>query len=75
MSVRPRESSDGPLASKSVSPSFSSAEKSESPSAGSIDTHVSLTSRGMIKLYGVWSVAFLATFMAGFAIATMTAIK
>jgi hypothetical protein len=29
----------------------------------------------MIKLYGVWSVAFLATFMAGFAIATMTAIK
>jgi hypothetical protein len=29
----------------------------------------------MIKLYGVWSIAFLATFQAGYAIAAMTAIK
>ena len=36
---------------------------------------VSLTSRGMVRLYGVWSVAFLATFMAGYGVASMTAIN
>lgn len=29
----------------------------------------------MLKLYGVWCIAFLATFQAGYAIAAMTAIK
>ncbi|WWC93485.1 hypothetical protein V866_000320 [Kwoniella sp. B9012] len=37
--------------------------------------HVDHLSPGMIKLYGVWSVALLATFMAGYGVASMTAIN
>ncbi|WRT68505.1 uncharacterized protein IL334_005481 [Kwoniella shivajii] len=39
------------------------------------DDHIRPFSRGMIKLYGVWSVALLATFMAGYGIGSMTAIN
>lgn len=47
------------------------------PTADAIEVPlgVDLCSRGMIKLYGVWSVAFLATYQSGYAIAAMTAIK
>ena len=34
-----------------------------------------MLSTGMLKLYGVWSVAFLATFLGGYGVSSMTAIK
>ncbi|WVQ95051.1 hypothetical protein IAU59_002143 [Kwoniella sp. CBS 9459] len=51
-----------------------SSEKPETNGRDSGD-HVCLLSKGMIKLYGVWSVAFLATFMAGYGIGSLTAIN
>ncbi|WWC90611.1 uncharacterized protein L201_005547 [Kwoniella dendrophila CBS 6074] len=39
------------------------------------EEHIDPLSPGMIKLYGVWSVALLATFMAGYGTSSMTAIN
>ncbi|WWC71471.1 uncharacterized protein I206_105429 [Kwoniella pini CBS 10737] len=44
-------------------------------SAPLVDTHVNPLSPGMIKLYGVWCVPLLATFMAGYGVSSMTAIN
>ncbi|ORY35487.1 and other transporter-domain-containing protein [Naematelia encephala] len=38
-------------------------------------SYIDLRSRGMIKLYGIWGIAFLANFMAGFGVASLTAIN
>ncbi|WWC63400.1 uncharacterized protein I303_106000 [Kwoniella dejecticola CBS 10117] len=51
------------------------AKGSTNESTSLVDAHVNPFSSGMLRLYGVWSVALLATFMAGYGVSSMTAIN